>query len=274
MNISSFHTHTNLCKHATGEPVDYVRRAVSDGCSALGISDHCPYPDNSVWPGSRMAVSDMPRYIEMINEAREIAPFPLFWGFECEWYPAYESWYRDYLRAEVGAEYIVYGSHWVNDNGEFWYIPDIPEKRLLRRYVDLTVQGLESGLYDLFAHPDIFLAGFIEMDAELRDACVEIIDTAIAADLPMEINGLGLHKAKVPGPSGLRAPYPVREFWEMAASRGARIVCNSDAHRPRDVIENARNALEFAERIGIKTIDTVEALSFTKKARPGSAAKN
>lgn len=260
VNISSFHTHTRLCKHATGTPSDYVRQAIKDGCSALGISDHCPYPDDSVWAGSRMSVAQIPQYVEMCAEAKAVAPFPFRWGFECEWYPAYESWYRDVLVGEVGAEYLVYGSHWINDNGAFWYIPEYPEKRILRRYVELTMQGLRSGLYDLFAHPDIFLAGFPVMDDELRAASEDIIACAVEVDIPMEINGLGLHKDKVPGANGPRSPYPVREFWEMASSAGARIVCCSDAHRPSDVISNARNAMAFAERIGIVPLDAGEAL--------------
>ena len=249
-----------------GNPVDYVRQAASEGCSGLGISDHCPYPDDSVWPESRMSVAGVPRYLEMVRAGRAEASFPFYWGFECEWYPAYETWYRDYLRAELGAEYLVYGAHWVNDNGEFWYVPDIHDKRLLRRYIDLTVQGLETGLYDLFAHPDIFLAGFPKMDDDIRSACAEIIDVAIANNLPMEINGLGLRKSMVRGDNGMRPPYPVREFWEMAADRGACIVCNSDAHRIEDALCGAREALSFAESIGVQTIDAVKALSFVTKA--------
>ena len=42
--ISSFHTHTYLCNHAQGTVTDYYSVAVSEGCSALGFSDHCPYP--------------------------------------------------------------------------------------------------------------------------------------------------------------------------------------------------------------------------------------
>jgi histidinol-phosphatase (PHP family) len=207
-----------------------------------------------------MGVASVPEYVELCAEAKQIAPFPLRWGFECEWYPAYESWYRDYLRAEVGAEYLVYGSHWINDNGDFWYIPDYPEKRILRQYVDLTIQGLRTGFYDLFAHPDIFLAGFPVMDDELKSASADIIACAVEIDIPMEINGFGLHKEKVPGPDGPRSPYPVREFWEMASRAGARIVCCSDAHRPHDVIASTRNAMAFAERIGIVPLDAGEAL--------------
>ena len=51
--ISNFHTHTYLCKHAEGKPIDYVKEAIKAGCSALGFSDHCPYPDSS-WDYCRM----------------------------------------------------------------------------------------------------------------------------------------------------------------------------------------------------------------------------
>jgi histidinol-phosphatase (PHP family) len=271
VSFSSFHTHTRLCKHASGVPADYVRRAAADGCSALGFSDHGPYPDDSVWPASRMSVAQVPEYRRLVDEARAVAAalpsdktFPVFFGFECEWYPAYESWYRDYLRAEVGAEYLVYGSHWIQDAGDFWYIPDYAKPELLRRYVDLTVSGIRSGLYDLFAHPDILLAGYTKLDADVRAACRDIIDAAVSADMPMEINGLGLQKTRVRGDEGMRFPYPVREFWEMAAEAGARIVCNSDAHRSEDVIAGTRRATAFAEKIGVATIDTATALGFTK----------
>lgn len=263
MNITSFHTHTYLCKHASGTALDYVKQAEKDGCAALGFSDHCPYPNDSVWLGSRMTCAQVPDYIQAVDLARKSASFPVYWGFECEWYPAYESWYRDYLRAELSAEFLVYGSHWVSDNGEFLYIADINDPALLSRYVQLTVEALRTGLYDCFAHPDLFLAGFIHLNADVRAACLDIIDAAVAMDIPMEINGLGLLRPEILGDSGYRSPYPVREFWEMASDVGARIVCNSDAHQPSEVVIGARRAKDFAASIGVSVIDTAKALGFS-----------
>jgi Histidinol phosphatase and related hydrolases of the PHP family len=262
VNISSFHTHTRLCKHAAGVPADYARQAALDGCSALGFSDHCPYPDDATWSGSRMAVSELPEYRSLVDEVKASSPFPVYFGFECEWHPGFESWYRDEIRGAAGAEFLVYGSHWIGDAGELWYIPEYAKPELLARYVDLTVSGIRSGLYDLFAHPDIFLAGYTRLDADTRAACRDIISASVGMDLPMEINGLGLSRTKIMGDNGLRSPYPVREFWEMAAAAGARIVCNSDAHRPQDVIASARRAWSFAEEIGITPLDPAEALGF------------
>ncbi|HOT61571.1 MAG TPA: histidinol-phosphatase [Treponemataceae bacterium] len=265
MSISSFHTHTRLCKHASGDPVDYVRVAAAEGCRALGFSDHCPYPDGT-WQGSRMAPGDVGLYARLVEEARAVADFPVYGGFECEWWPAYRSWYADYLRGELGAEYLVYGSHWVDTADGFQYIAEVSDRRLLARYVDLTVEGVSSGLYDFFAHPDLFLAGFTALDAEVRAACVAIVDAAVSAGLPLEVNGLGLQRPWIAGDSGPRAPYPVREFWEIAAERGAKIIYNSDAHRSEDVLRSATRALEFARSFGLAVEDPADVLGFLSEA--------
>src|SRR5438552_1865894 len=36
------HMHTPLCRHATGEPVEYARRALELGFTEIGFSDHSP----------------------------------------------------------------------------------------------------------------------------------------------------------------------------------------------------------------------------------------
>jgi len=49
------HTHTYLCKHADGNPEDYVGRAVEVGLDEIGCSDHCPMPEGFD-PPHRMSV--------------------------------------------------------------------------------------------------------------------------------------------------------------------------------------------------------------------------
>jgi histidinol-phosphatase (PHP family) len=273
VNISSFHTHTRLCKHASGVPSDYVRRAASDGCSALGFSDHVPYPDDSVWRESRMSISEIPLYFQMVADAREEAkqlnpgnPIPVYCGFECEWHPIYDSWYRE-LRANPSVQYLAYGPHWVDDEGDFWYIPERSDARLLTRYINLVLNGMRSGLFSFVAHPDLFLSCYSETDPDVRAACADLIAAAIDLDLPLEINGLGLVKTRVPGAHGMRPPYPVPEFWQMAAEAGAKIICCSDAHRPEDALAGAFKARSFAEKWGITALDPLEALSFTATSK-------
>ena len=134
--LTSFHTHTFLCKHAVGVPLDYVREAKD--CAGLGFSDHCPYPHDDVWNDCRMDASDVPFYLQMVEKAKEEAEFPVFLGFECEWLPRFESWYKDYLLGEVGAEYLVFGSHWLHVDGDLVWAPNLQSKKDIADYVDFT----------------------------------------------------------------------------------------------------------------------------------------
>ena len=38
----NFHTHIYLCKHATGNAEDYIKRAIELNYESIGISDHGP----------------------------------------------------------------------------------------------------------------------------------------------------------------------------------------------------------------------------------------
>ena len=39
---ADYHMHTPLCRHATGEPVEYAKHAVAIGLDEIGFSDHSP----------------------------------------------------------------------------------------------------------------------------------------------------------------------------------------------------------------------------------------
>lgn len=255
--ISNYHTHTQLCKHATGTPLDYVAQAEKEGCLELGISDHCPYDDSfqDVWPDVRMSKSEVNDYIDMVQAAKETASFPVYMGFECEYDARYKAWYADELRGKYKADYLVLGSHWVTDGSRHVYCPEITESSLLNRYIDQTIDGMQSGLFAFLAHPDLFMKGWIEWDDQAKSCLGAILDAAVDLDMPLEINGLGISREPNNTNRGMRYQYPYIEFWEMVAQSKARVICNSDAHNPQDVIMNAWKARDFAGRFGITPME-------------------
>ncbi len=263
MKFSSYHVHTNLCKHARGGVQDYIKIAERDGCSSLGFSDHCPYPD-STWLDTRMIPDIAKSYIKSIRDIDKITSFPVFAGFECEWDKKYHNWYKDFLLGECGADFLVYGSHWINVNGNYEYIPDIRDKKILYKYLDLTLNGIRSGLYAYLAHPDLYTSGFKCFDKDLKHISSEIIKCAIEYNLPLEINGSGFYKPRVIGENGYKYPYPLIDFWELARDLGATIICNSDAHDPENVIKHTIDAWNFAKKLNIEPLDSGVALGFTK----------
>ncbi|MCQ2610226.1 MAG: histidinol-phosphatase [Treponema sp.] len=260
--ISNFHTHTQLCNHASGMPQDYVLEAQKAGCSMLGFSDHCPYPPNMYdnWQGSRMFLEQLGLYKDSVMEAKSLAPFPVYFGFECEYDAQWKSWYTDELKGKWGAQYLVFGPHWVKTGNNHVYIPTIQrDKNLLHKYTDQTVEGIASGMYAFLAHPDLFMTGWTEWDEEAVACSKAIIDAAVDCNLPLEINGLGLHRGLRDTSKGKRYNYPYDEFWQLVAQKGdkAKIICNSDSHESAHVIQNARNAREYADKFGFDVSESI-----------------
>jgi histidinol-phosphatase (PHP family) len=204
-----------------------------------------------------MAKEEAPGYVEAVRQAAAGASFPIYCGFECEWAPRYETWYRDVLLGEFGADYLVFGAHWLIRNRTITYAPDLSGKKEIHAYFDQTIEGMHSGLYCFLAHPDLILANGREWNRELAALFSELIDTAMECNLPLEINGYGLIKSRVGWPTP-RYQYPVDAFWKLALEKGADIICNSDAHTPDYTILGAQKARDFGKKLGITPLETLD----------------
>ncbi|MCR5725176.1 MAG: histidinol-phosphatase [Treponema sp.] len=257
--ISNFHTHTYLCKHAAGHPADYHKQALLDGCTALGFSDHCPYPDAmpDFWPHVRMSLEEAPGYVREVQALKASSPFPVYLGFECEWDSRYASWYQDGLKGEFGADYLVLGSHWLTKGDSHLYIADEMEKASLFTYTDQTIQAMQSGLFAFLAHPDLCMAFGRAWDADVESCMKALIACAKDLNMPIEVNGLGMHKKMCQTERGMRYAYPVDEFWTLAAEAGVPVICNADAHDPKIVMAWAKESREYAARFGIVPVESI-----------------
>lgn len=259
-NIANYHTHTYLCNHGEGTPADYVSQAVKEGCEELGFSDHVPYPQlkEEEWQNIRMRYDQIEDYIAMINDSKQYANFKVYTGFECEWDKDYASYLKDELIEKYKVDYLILGSHWVKQGTKHIYIANPLDNNTVSDYIDQTIEGIQSGLFKFIAHPDLFMAGCKEWNDNTIAWSKSIIQAAIDADLPLEINGLGINKKRIETSKGIRYQYPYQEFWELVAQTDAKVICNADAHNPKDVIFNNQMARDFASRFGIKIIDKLE----------------
>lgn len=257
--ISNFHTHTYLCKHAVGHPSDYYKQALKEGCTALGFTDHCPFPNelSADWQEIRMTPEEAYGYASEVRALQEGSAFPVYLGFECEWDETFRNWYEDGLKGTYGADYLILGPHWVTNGDRHDYIPYEEDKSVLFKYTDQTIEGMRSGLFAFLAHPDLCMGHGRRWDSDVESCMKAIIAAAKDLNLPLEVNGLGMHKEKWQTEKGLRYSYPVDEFWTLAAEAGVRVVCNADAHDPLTVISQAQDAREYAAKFGITPIENV-----------------
>ena len=252
----NLHTHSFYCRHGKGTIDEYVQQAKADGLKLLGFSEHCPLPDREYQKGNRMDYEEMPSYEADVRSFSEDPDLRVLLGAECDWLPGEESFYRDELLGRRGYDYLICSVHHMVErlSGKekfLQYFTWMPVSYIIE-YVDLYTAALESGMFLFGCHPDLLLAGHRKWDAEAKAASRDIIQCALDTDTPLEINDNGLRKKPVQAEDGMRQPYPVRGFWEMARDMGVTIVTNSDAHRPIDLSAHRLKSFDFAKELGIE----------------------
>ncbi|MBQ9116919.1 MAG: hypothetical protein IJY04_07835, partial [Clostridia bacterium] len=63
----NYHTHTFRCGHASGTEREYIEKAIAEGLTVLGFSDHSPYwfPDG-YYSTHRMAPNEVEDYVNSV----------------------------------------------------------------------------------------------------------------------------------------------------------------------------------------------------------------
>lgn len=285
MNYTKYnlHTHSFYCGHGEGKLEEYVREAKSNNYELLGFSEHCPVKENR-WRKSRMSYKMIDTYLKDIENLKEIEnqiseknneiqkqvdidnlfllkkekgrknkSIKILSGFECDYLPEYYNYYQDIM---YKSDYLIFAVHYLNLEGE----KDFPihryplNSKALNAYTNQYIKSMESNLFSIAAHPDLFFIQYFKWDNQAKAISKEIIEAAIYYDIPLEINGNGLLKDKVRGfEYGYRNAYPVKEFWELAKTyENLKIVANADAHSPKNINKSYDLCNSFANELGIK----------------------
>lgn len=220
----NFHTHTKRCGHAgIYEDKEYVYYARINGITRLGFTDHSPLPNIEFTDQElRMISSDVDDYIKSINSLKkENYDMQILVGFESEFDPSYEEYLR---RLKSSVDYMILGQHFVKDEDK--NTSDYP---LI--YARMVVKGLESGIFDFVAHPEIFMLEIDNLETEEEKsafmenavkASIMICETAREYGIPVELN------VKY----ALRIGKKIRTFWEIASKENVKVVTGLDCHNP------------------------------------------
>lgn len=242
-NFQSFnyHTHTNRCGHAgIASDKEYVEYAKQVGITQLGFTDHVPvseleYQDSE----QRMHISDADEYITSIRQLQQENPnMKIMCGFEAEFDPMKEQFLGE-LRDKV--DYMILGQHFVP-----YGMSKLPEKNNPEypiQYAEMLCRAMESGIFDIVAHPDIFMQFRDSLDTEEKKnlfmqnakiASQAICDKAKELGIPIELNFGGINKGTIMQDGQLA--YPHSEFWQIAAETGVSVLYGVDAHTPEQFI--------------------------------------
>jgi histidinol-phosphatase (PHP family) len=245
--LLDYHLHTPLCRHAVGEPEEYVRRAMARGIDEIGFSDHNPMP-NGYDAAFRMTVEEFPTYVEKVLDVRGRFPsFPIKLGLEADFHDGTEDFVYN-MTNEYDFDYVIGSIHYLGDWGF-----DNPANvgrfdgrdvfEVYREYFDKVVRLAESGLYDILGHPDVVKKFGHRPARPYDDLMARALDAVKTAGMSLDVNT-----------SGLRRPakeiYPSRRFLELAREVGVPVTLGSDAHRPEEVGEGFGEAVALLKSVG------------------------
>ena len=244
------HTHTPLCRHASGEPEEYVEAAVAAGLSAYGISDHAPqHPEP--FDDWRMRESDLGHYDEWIERAERHAAgrMAVRCGLECDWLPGCVPWIES-LAARRRWDYLIGSVHYLGDwdfdnpgRLESWRGRDVAEvwEQYWRRFGEMA----SSGCFDILGHADLVKKFGHVPGGDLDRYYEPAVDAVAASGCVIELNTAGWHKP-------CAEAYPAPRFLELACAAGVPLVISSDAHSPGEIGRDFERAIRLARSAGYR----------------------
>lgn len=260
------HSHTPLCKHATGEPQDYAAAAFRQGFDGLIVTCHNPMPEGFS-PTVRMRPHEFDEYLRLVFHARRQwrGRVDVRLGIEADYFPGYERWLESQLQL-ADFQYVLGSVH-----------PQIREFRdkfgssdpltVQRSYFRLLGDAAETGLFDCLSHPDIIKNETPEAwdPALIHDDVCAMLDRVAASGVAMELNTSGVNK-EIPEMN----PHPGM-LVEMR-KRAIPVVIGSDAHVPQRVGNGYGEALDLLERCGYREVSIF--INRSRQDMPISAVRN
>ncbi len=240
--------HTPLCRHASGEPVEYAARALEVGLTEIGFSDHSPMrtDDFDNW---RMYASQLDEYVEKVRKAQTDFPqLTIRLALEVDYIPGHEDWIRE-LAGRHPWDYFIGSVHYVAEN----FAVDDPDKlsdwkkrdplEVWTVYFERLTAAAESGLFNIIGHADLPKKFGLHPDRDLTPLHERFLRAAKASDTAIELNTAGLRK-------DCREIYPCRHLLTQAFLIGVPITFGADAHQPGEVGMNFTEAIHLARSVG------------------------
>ena len=233
MRRQNLHCHTDFDDGADS-PEMMVRAALMAGLASIGISVHCPLPEEDTWC---CAPSDEEAYIAEMRRLQELyaGKIDVWCGMEYD---------VDAPRRSVPPYDYIIGSCHLLDGIPFDYDPDTAA-HLIAYFggADTAAQRYYEKLCLMAKYPEISIVGHFDLPTKYnervplydtesrayRDAAFAAMERLNAAEKIFEINSGAISR-------GWRTtPYPSEELLRHLKTIGGRICISSDAHRTADI---------------------------------------
>lgn len=227
--IANYHTHTMRCKHAVGTDEEYVLEAIKCGYKVLAFTDHSPWPLHPFESASiRMDIAELAEYVDSVQrlKAKYQDKIDIKLGLEAEYFEDRIEWLAN-MKELFNMDLLIFGNHFHRtiSYGTYYAFYNNPDQ-VLNHYRNDSLAGLRTGLFSIFAHPDIFARSVRVWDKKAEDMSREIIRCAKEQGVYLEFNLGGMRSF---------AGYPHLPFWKIVSQENAPTIIGIDAHSPSDL---------------------------------------
>ena len=248
----NYHMHTELCNHAVGSILDNILMAKRLGYEEIGFSEHAPLPleafnpyDNKrLYAYENMTLDIMDNdYIKVINKLKKQYDIKIKIGLETEFLFGYLDFYKN-LYSKV--EYLILGVHFFKYNDKLIDTYSEINEETMFGYADCIEKALDTGMFKILAHPDLYLYDDILLDDNAKKVADRIIDACIRNNVIVEININGNGK------------YPRADFYEYIKDKKCKYMIGIDSHDPNRLSgEHVEEAIRLAKRLELNLVDEV-----------------
>lgn len=191
MDKNLFHVHTKRCLHATAEnDEDYIQRAIALGAKSVTFTDHAPFPGDPF--GNRMPYAMLGEYVQSLTLLKKKYEecIQVNIGLEIEFFPSYLDYYQG-LRESGDFDILMLGQHFFELHpGQYSYSLSREEMREMEFLGcgQAIVAGVQTGLFDVVAHPDRIFRKRVEWTENMDDMARQIIEASEYRGVLLEQN--------------------------------------------------------------------------------------
>jgi histidinol-phosphatase (PHP family) len=255
--IADYHVHSN---YSDGRFLwSMARAADAAGFEALGFADHCTVSDRE---GPRRTRARMGYNLDRTYERRREAIDAFGERFDLPLYDAVEMDYDPRDEAEIGAfladadfDYAVGSVHYldgvnVHFESHFAAKSEAERRDLVTQYVDELVALVDSGLFDVAAHPDLLERNPAFRGLLSHDDYVRVAEAFRDSTTVPEINA-----GRVLDDYG--DVHPTGAFLDVLLDYGVSLTLGTDSHAPEELAPRAEELTRVADEYGIDPVRVV-----------------